>query len=209
MSLSLVSCSFLETQNNNHEEVFNWIEKYAGEYCATPPTENSVVEVSVKISKDAGFFDLLEKIGIGVDAEVKASFKKTNGVLQQHLAAAMISANHCRTEVLGVVARLMGPIYVKGNEIEVLAKRKYLIDMIKPPLLRMYRGDADDYLIYSIPKIPGGLTCNEFVGMLDKPYKADRMTVIEVAAPYIQKPFSPTCYGQNVGNDLSWRYIEV
>lgn len=201
MSLFLASCNGanrqnFSSQNPNYYQVFDWIRDYARDYCVIPPTESSVVEVSVGISKDTGFFGLLEKIGIGLGPTVEASFKRTNGVLQQHLAPVMISTNYCLTEVMGIAARLIGPVYVKGGEINALAGRKYIDDVVNPPLQKMYREDAEQHLIYWIPKIPGGLTCEEFTEMLHKTYKEDRVDVIEVAAQYLHTPLPRTCYNK-------------
>ena len=197
LSFSIISCTTPKPPRPapqiSQEVALNWIKDYAKDFCEEAPAESSLAELSLEIGKDGKFLQLLERIGINVTTEIKTTLKKTSGVLQQHLAAVMISTNQCRTEVLGVTSRLIRPIYSGGSEINRIVGKDYLIQQIKLPVSKMYTSERSAYLVQSIPKIPGGISCNELVPLLEALYTSDVLEVIGASAPFIQRPLDSAC----------------
>lgn len=73
------------------------------------------------------------------------------------------------------------------------------LEEIKQSMILMSPSDADDFLIKTIPKIEGGITCDDLVEMLRRVKYSDAARVIKIVAGYVRRPFSENCFS-NIAN---------
>ena len=70
---------------------------------------------------------------------------------------------------------------------------------IKNSLITMPYSDVDQFLITTIPKIQGGITCDDLVEMLAYSFSSESANVVKKVAPYIRRPFTQNCF-KNIGS---------
>ena len=78
-------------------------------------------------------------------------------------------------------------------------ERTSYIQQIKLSVATLYSLDVGDFLISVIPKIPGGISCDDLVEMVSHAYLLDRDDVIKEVAQYVRRPFSKNCL-MKIGN---------
>ena len=67
-------------------------------------------------------------------------------------------------------------------------KRRRSVSIMKDAAGRMHVSDRDDYLEERIPRIEGGILCNELVDLLSLVYSSDRDDLIVRVAGHLQHP---------------------
>ena len=170
------------------DQVLNLVEDYAGGYCDNFATRTSLIELSIGIKDDAGFGDLLKKIGISVSPEIKARFQSTINAFSPR----KIDSEACNADAVAVILRLMGPLHPQLHEVKDLAARRYS-EKILSVVGGLGKHDVADTLIVVIPRTPGKIKCSDFVNMIKKASKHDILKVVRVAAPYLRES-TPDCY---------------
>jgi hypothetical protein len=68
------------------------------------------------------------------------------------------------------------------------------INGIKQSLTTMFSSDVDQFIISTIPKIQGGVTCDDLVEMLSHGFSSESATVVKKVAPYVRRPFTNNCF---------------
>ena len=186
------------------QATLNMISEFAIKFCQTSPISSSRMELNAEGKVQLSKF-LKKLFGTDIEAAGDVRVAEATGVLQKDLANVIANSNECRIEIWRWLRKLIEvddkvsddilsqPRKMQlGKTLEL--EREGVIRRLIGGIIGMSKFDIAEYLIGAIPKIAGGVTCDEFQEMLMWAYGDSGVNVVEKAAPYVRRPFPENCF---------------
>lgn len=211
------------SQNLQEQQAtLNMISEFAINFCQTSPITSSRMELNAEGKIQLSKF-LKKLFGTDIEAAGDVRVAEATGVLQKDLASVIASSNECRIEIWRWLRKLVEVGDEVSDEILPQPRRAQLgrtLELGREGVVRRLMGGVEDmsslhiveYLIGAIPKIVGGVTCDELQNMLMRTISLKRVDVVEKAAPYVRRPFPENCFrgiSKSVGSYYARRALEA
>ena len=204
------------------QATLNMISEFAIKFCQTSPITSSRMELNAEGKIQLSKF-LKKLFGTDIEAAGDVKVSEATGVLQRDLAGVIANSNECRIELWRWLRKLVEVgDKVSDNILPQPRKaqlgktlelgREGVVRRLMGGLEGMSKPDIAQYLIGAIPKIAGGVTCDELQELLTPTYRHSRVNVVEQAAPYVRRPFSENCFrgiSEWVGRHNARRALEA
>ena len=191
MAFIMLQTITVYANNHSFKERLDVISNFAGEICQTVPTDSSTKEVRLAAGVEAGLPKLLKKLAdLGLDIEYSQETSFTSGVPQEDLKEVIVDSNQCRLKLAEVLIGWLittSPRIHDSPGVEMHDRdRENKIELVLSILDRISLNDRYTYLAKNIPRIKYGVTCGEFVIMVQKIPLNSRHTLIIESASYIK-----------------------